>query len=225
MKRNVFTLIELLVVIAIIAILASMLLPALAQARERARTVSCISNLKQCGGLLLFYADSYDGCLPATNPSSTNGGFLHEGLARAGLVLPAAETAKNKILRCPGFGLEESLQDQYRTYAFNTTLTGDLGSIRLNKLIVPVPAWITPFTPTSASRFPLLVDSALADPNRYQWCAFYHRPGYVTTTNLHIRHSNRANVLKADGSAGGYTLGELRDKLDFDEFVAFRFYQ
>ena len=63
MKKG-FTLIELLVVIAIIAILAAILFPVFAQAREKARQTSCLSNLKQIGTATMLYADDYDECLP-----------------------------------------------------------------------------------------------------------------------------------------------------------------
>ena len=62
-----FTLIELLVVIAIIAILAAILFPVFARAREKARTAACQSNLKQIGLAVLQYAQDYDERLPRAN--------------------------------------------------------------------------------------------------------------------------------------------------------------
>jgi len=66
-----FTLIELLVVIAIIAILASMLLPALKGVQERGRQITCSSNLKQLGATTMYYVDDNNGWIP---PISVNGG-------------------------------------------------------------------------------------------------------------------------------------------------------
>src|SRR5437773_5196359 len=65
-----FTLIELLVVIAIIAILAAILFPVFAQAREKARAATCISNSKQIGLALMMYAQDYDEMLPIHNDAN-----------------------------------------------------------------------------------------------------------------------------------------------------------
>src|SRR5438874_2133399 len=96
--RPGFTLIELLVVIAIIAILAAILFPVFAQAREKARQASCLSGLKQLGTAVLMYAQDYDERLPNNNEGKKDTN-LWSDLAGSGIMDPYV---KNKqIWWCP----------------------------------------------------------------------------------------------------------------------------
>ena len=110
-KRIGFTLIELLVVVAVIGILAGILLPALAKAKEKAHRVTCVSNLKQAGLAIQMYADDNEDTLPGPvfsgarasydkNSSQELIWYIAENL---GAPKPSAQTVVADVFVCPGY--------------------------------------------------------------------------------------------------------------------------
>jgi prepilin-type N-terminal cleavage/methylation domain-containing protein/prepilin-type processing-associated H-X9-DG protein len=107
-----FTLIELLVVIAIIAILAAILFPVFAQARDKARQTTCASNLRQLGLAAMMYAQDYD-----NRYVPWWGDGVAKGLGWSSILLPYVKS--EQMFACPSDGVARSAKGPKRSYTMN----------------------------------------------------------------------------------------------------------
>ncbi len=218
MKKREFTLIELLVVIAIIAILAAMLLPALNSARKKAQAISCLGNLKSTGALFYTYANDYRSYFPATKQGTR---MWAQTLYYAGTIKIDIDKGRNKsmnIMVCPSAN-PYYYSDQSYTYAIRS-MTGPGASIidgqayRIDSLFSDVDQAGTAYR-FPPSTFIMLMDSVLNRPgNASDGIQVNNVPllgngTYGNKYQVNTRHSNRANVWCADGSARAVSRDEL----------------
>ena len=208
-NKKQFTLIELLVVIAIIAVLAAMLLPALSKARAKARSISCLSNLKQIGLAYVTYMHDnedflvpYQNGLNAGSPTWTSlirpymgisNDTLGDGTTASPLFCPDSETYNEET-----WGPYYKDRGLYITYGINLQL-------------VPGVNYIDKSTHLSRIKFPTQTSPIMDSRNKNR--SYISDPGdeYLNI----LRHPrNRINALLIDGHVEDFDLFYLRETRD-----------
>lgn len=197
-----FTLIELLVVVAIIGILASLLLPSLSKARDKAKQAVCMSNQKQCGIALFSYGTTYNSI---TAKDERNGGKKSYW---AGLLVHLEYLNDDaKGVRCPSYPPYES-ELYFGTFGINFwSKTGDNNDSNVihNKLNANS-VFIDHYKIATPTEFVFLVDSTnIGGDSQAHWAQSKSN----STAGAHVRHGNKANTLFADGHAKAVSHFEL----------------
>jgi len=198
-QRNGFTLIELLVVIAIIAILAAILFPVFARAREKARDASCLSNTKEITLGIVMYCDDYDGGYPLRYYTASGAPcrtlywpwlvmpYVHLGTARGGV---------QGIFKCPSFRARE------HQYAYTDWICGAYSHYGINSA--------SAFNQKKDCEINKPSETALIGEASYYSAAYGGYAGYFLWYGpwndlSRYDHNDRANIGYCDGHAKGGT--------------------
>lgn len=220
--KHCFTLIELLVVIAIIAILASMLLPALTQARARAKTIKCAGSLRELGRAFFFYADANNGWLPpyyyAYNSEKVNR-FWYTGSKINGLLAPhlgietpypigsyghkdnnKAKAIGRHPISCPEVNDFQGTGNSAYGYGYNIALC-DSNKRKINRFYRP-------------AEVGLAADIFYQNPKWSASTASFVRP----TRAAYIRHGRTAAVVLCAGNVMLYDQGKLTTRVRYKPY-------
>lgn len=238
--KRAFTLIELLVVIAIIAILAGLLLPALAKAKDKAKTIKCVSNNKQIALGFMMYANDADDRLPPINAgyyisgstaSSTN--WWPQVLDNGGYLTASSTT--NGMWRCPsvqdkdvvsGFGFAaegygpfegiNGFNDGVVRYAIDATTKANVGSRKLSQLNRGSQIWLVGDCGVPASISEYKTDQIPKSGYKTDIVTKQVIPatGWTTANTFYkqpaLRHGSRAVMSFCDGHTETWNWKDLR---------------
>jgi prepilin-type N-terminal cleavage/methylation domain-containing protein/prepilin-type processing-associated H-X9-DG protein len=241
----VFTLIELLVVIAIIAVLASLLLPALTKARERARIVACQSNLRQISFYASMYRNDFEHAVYLHNASNLQAGNMHGWNNNVSPMAPYFRTeyvdAPN-VFFCPAFDLDvtDTVLDNPRLFGYQIAGINGPGyyfqhyssaplnnywTIMMNTILAGEPHDSRlRREPANPECLPFLMDCGTMDPDHYTgWNAPFasHGNGYNPAGTNALYHDGHVKWWKADDCFvgdcwGGTTSGPIYLWAPFD---------